>query len=199
MWLAPLEPVTGLPDFWEWDDPEFANAANAPRSTTVSAGQMVDNFLDATHLRTVHAGTFGVDDGGYLPPAGVVRDGWTAHASFEVNYKNFDDPLVATGEHPLEQPQHLYKEVAGPSTAIVRLFHPMTGKTVSFLFACAPHDAQSTTVFKLMSRDDLTDPAAQLPPLLAFEDRVLDEDLVVLEAALRLATQLLGDPPPLRG
>ena len=32
-----------------------------------------------------------------------------------------------------------------------------------------------------MSRDDLTDPDAQLPPLLDFEDRVLDEDLAVLE------------------
>ena len=33
-----------------------------------------------------------------------------------------------------------------------------------------------------MSRNDLHDPAAQLPDLLDFEDRVLDEDLVVLEA-----------------
>ncbi|MET0323606.1 MAG: hypothetical protein ABW219_00185 [Ilumatobacteraceae bacterium] len=41
--------------------------------------------------------------------------------------------------------------------------------------------ARSTRVFELMSRNDLTDPDEQLPPLLAFEDRVLDEDLDVLE------------------
>ena len=109
-----------------------------------------------------------------------------------MNYKNFDDPLVETGEHPLIQPQHLYKEIAGPTTAIVRLYHPLTDKTVSFLFACSPTNASSTRVFKLMSRDDLADPAAQLPDLLDFEDRVLDEDLVVLEAydVMAVSTQL---------
>lgn len=187
VWLAPLEPLVGLPDFPEWDDDAFVNAANDPRPTTVSAAQLVDNFLDATHLRTVHAGTFGVDDGGYLPACDVVRDTWVAHTTFDVNYRNYDDPLVETGEHPLVQPQRLYKEISGPTTSIVRLFHPLTGKTVSFLFASAPHDRTSTTVFKLMSRDDLTDPAAQLPELLKFEDRVLDEDLVVLEAYADMA------------
>jgi phenylpropionate dioxygenase-like ring-hydroxylating dioxygenase large terminal subunit len=150
------------------------------------------DFLDASHLRTVHAGTFGVDDGGYLPPSEVERDGWVAHTTFEVQYRNFDDPLVATGEHPLVQPQVLYKEIAGPTTAFIRLGFPLTGKTVSFLFACSPESATSTRMFKLMARDDLTDPAAQLPALLDFEDVVLDEDLLVLEAygEMSLATDL---------
>ena len=39
------------------------------------------------------------------------------------------------------QPQRLYKEIAGPTSAVVRLFHPLTGKTVSFLFACSPRSA----------------------------------------------------------
>jgi vanillate O-demethylase monooxygenase subunit len=104
-----------------------------------------------------------------------------------VQYRNFDDPLVATGEHPLVQPQRLYKEISGPTTAIVRLYHPMTDKTVSFLFACAPRRRSGTTVFKLMSRNDLLEPDRQLPDILAFEDRVLDEDLVVLEAYADMA------------
>lgn len=182
VWISPEPPLFGLPDFGEWDDDDFVDARNEPRQTPASVGQLIDNFLDATHLRTVHAGTFGVDDGGYLPPSEIVRDGWSAHTTFDVQYRNFDDPLVETGEHPLVQPQRLYKEIAGPTTAIVRLFHPLTGKTVSFLFACSPVDAGTSRIFKLMSRDDLTDPDVQLPELLAFEDRVLDEDLVVLEA-----------------
>lgn len=181
VWISPQAPLFDLPDFGEWDDPAFVNAMNEPRPTTVSAAQLVDNFLDASHLRTVHAGTFGVDDGGYVPPSDIVRDGWRAHTTFDVQYKNFDDPLVDSGEHPLVQPQRLYKEIAGPTAAVVRLFFPLTGKTVSFLFACSPSTATSTRVFKLMSRDDLLDPVAQLPDLLDFEDRVLDEDLAVLE------------------
>jgi len=38
-----------------------------------------------------------------------------------------------------------------------------------------------------MWRNDLTDPVQQLPEILAFEDRVLDEDLVVLEAYADMA------------
>lgn len=192
VWISPDPPVFELPAFAEWDDLSFDNARNEPRETTVSVGQLVDNFLDATHLRTVHAGTFGVDDGGYLPPSEIVRDGWSAYTTFEVLYKNFDDPMVETGEHPLVQPQRLYKEIAGPTTAVVRLYHPLTGKTVSFLFACSPTNATSTRVFKLMSRNDLANPVAQLPDLLDFEDRVLDEDLVVLEAydVMAVSTEL---------
>jgi vanillate O-demethylase monooxygenase subunit len=182
IWISPEEPVVDLPVLPEWEDPTFVQAMNEPRLTTVSAGQLVDNFLDATHLRTVHAGTFGVDDGGYLPPSEIVRDDWTASTTFDIQYHNADDPLVATGEHPLVQPQRLYKEIAGPTTAIVRLFHPMTGRTITFLFACAPHRVGATRIFKLMARDDVTDPESHLPAMLEFEDRVLDEDLAVLEA-----------------
>src|SRR6478735_4914877 len=96
VWISPRPPLFDMPDFAEWDHPGFTNAMNDPRPTTVSAAQLVDNFLDATHLRTVHAGTFGVDDGGYVPPSEIVRDGWRAHTTFEVQYRNFDDPLVAT-------------------------------------------------------------------------------------------------------
>jgi len=181
IWLSPEPPLFDLPDVPEWDDPAFVRAMNAPRLTTVSAGQLVDNFLDATHLRTVHAGTFGVDDGGYLPPADVVRDGWRAHTTFDVQYRNVDDPLVATGAHPLVQPQRLYKEIAGPTSALVRLYHPLTDRTVTFLFACSPQRLGSTRIFKLMARDDVTEPDSQLPEMLDFEDRVLDEDLAVLE------------------
>ena len=74
-------------------------------------GAEVDNSLDATHLGTVHAGTFGVADAGFLPPSKVRRSGWIAHTTFEVQYRNYDDPMVETGQHPLVQPQRLYKEI----------------------------------------------------------------------------------------
>jgi phenylpropionate dioxygenase-like ring-hydroxylating dioxygenase large terminal subunit len=181
VWLAPQEPVAPLPLFPEWNDDGFVNAMNDPRVTSAGALQLVDNFLDATHLPTVHVGTFGVADAPYVPPSNVERDGWMSTSTFEVLYRNHDDPLVETGEHPLVQPQELVKQICGPTTALVRLGFPLTGKTVTFLFACAPNSASSTTVFKLMARDDLDDPATQLPDLLKFEDRVLDEDLAVLE------------------
>ena len=182
VWMAAAETTVPFPDFAEWEDPRFDRSMNEPRHTTVSAGQLVDNFLDATHLATVHAGTFGVTDDPVVPPFDVVRDGWRASSTCTLPYRNYDDPLVATGEHPLVQPQVLFKQVLGPTTALVRIGFPLTGRTVVFLFACCPETRQRTRLFKLMARDDFDGDAERMADALEFEDRVLDEDLVVLEA-----------------
>lgn len=182
VWLAPVEPVCDLPDFSEWDDPRFDNAWNEPRRTTAGAGQLCDNFLDAAHLPVVHTGTFGVPDEPCLPSRTVERDGWVASTTYRVRYRNHDDPLVATGEHPLVQDQDLYKECRPATTALIRLRFPLTGRTIAILFACLPETTDTSVVFKMMARDDLGGDPDLLATSLAFEDRVLDEDLAVLEA-----------------
>lgn len=182
IWMAVADPVAPFPVFPEWGAPGFDCAMNEPRRTPVSVGHLVDNFLDATHLSTVHASTFGVTDDPVVPPFDVERDGWIASSLCTIPYRNYDDPLVATGEHPLVQPQELFKQVLGPSTALVRLGFPLTGKTITFLFAACPETGDRTRLFKLMARDDYDGDAARMAEALEFEDRVLDEDLVVLEA-----------------
>lgn len=182
VWLAPEPPVADLPDFAEWDDPAFDTCWNEPRPTSAGAAQLCDNFLDAAHLPVVHLGTFGVADADYLPPEPVDRSGWTASTTYQVTYKNHDDPLVAIGEHPLEQPQDLYKEVRPATTAFIRLGFPLTGATIAILFSCLPHGPGRTTVFKMMARNDFGGDEARLAKSIVFEDEVLDEDLAVLEA-----------------
>jgi vanillate O-demethylase monooxygenase subunit len=182
VWLAPAPPVCELPDFKEWDDPSYDTGWNEPRRCTAGAGQLCDNFLDAAHLPTVHAGTSGVPGEAYIPPQDVERHNWCASTSYRVMYRNHDDPLVATGEHPLAQPQHLYKECRPATTALIRLDFPLTGKTMAILFACLPESATSTVVFKMMARNDLGGDEARMAESVRFEDKVLDEDLAVLES-----------------
>ncbi|MEM7341726.1 MAG: aromatic ring-hydroxylating dioxygenase subunit alpha [Actinomycetota bacterium] len=184
VWIAPDEPLADLPDFWEWDDAAFDTCWNSPRPTTAGAGQLCDNFLDAAHIPVVHTGTFGVPGSDELPaePVDHADDGWTASTTYRVTYKNHDDPLVATGEHPLEQPQDLYKEVRPATTAFIRLGFPLTGKVIAILFSCLPVDAERTVVFKMMARNDFDGDAERLAASIVFEDQVLDEDLAVLEA-----------------
>jgi len=185
VWLAPAEPVAPIPDFTEWDDPRFATHWNVPRRTPAAAVQLCENFLDATHLPTVHTTTIGVAEAGYLPPPTVEVDGYRACTTYEVAYANHADPLVATGEHPLEQPQVLYKELCPATTVVMRLGFPLTGHTLSILFSCLPETATSTRVFKMMARDDVAPGAPELAGIEAFQDRVLDEDLAVLEPFAR--------------
>lgn len=182
VWLAPGEPVADIPSFPEWDDDAFDRCWNDPRPTRAGALMLTDNFLDATHLPTVHTGTFGVADSGALPPHEVERDGWRAWTTYCTPYKNHDDPKVATGEHPLVQDHLLHKEVVAATTALVRLSFPLTGGVLAILFSCLPVDATTSKVFKVMARNDLGGDDAKLEESVRFEDAVLDEDLVVLEA-----------------
>lgn len=182
VWLAPEAPVCDLPEFAEWDDPTYDTCRNEPRRTTVSAFQLTDNFLDATHIPTVHRTTFAVPDAAYLPPHEVEVDGWRASTTYHITYKNHDDPLVATGEHPLAQPQVLYKELMPVSVALIRLDHPLTGKRIAILFALQPEHDGATRIYKQMARNDYDGDAAKIAESIVFEDLVMDEDLEVLEA-----------------
>jgi phenylpropionate dioxygenase-like ring-hydroxylating dioxygenase large terminal subunit len=190
VWIAPEAPLAPVPDFAEWDDPTFDTCRNEPRRTTVSAFQLTDNFLDATHLPTVHTKTFGVAEAEYLPPHDVVVDGVRGSTTYHVSYKNHDDPLVATGEHPLVQPQVLYKEFAPASTALIRLDHPLTGKRLAILFALQPENDGSTRIYKQMARNDFDGDPHKLDESIAYEVLVMDEDLDVLEAYPEMGVHL---------
>jgi phenylpropionate dioxygenase-like ring-hydroxylating dioxygenase large terminal subunit len=182
VWLAPEAPVCEIPEFPEWDDPSFDQCWNEPRRTSAGAIQLTDNFLDATHLPFVHTTTFGVAEDAFLPAHEVERDGWRASTTYVTPYRNHDDPLVATGEHPLVQEHHLFKEFAAATTALVRLTFPLTGGVISILFSCLPEDGSSSRVFKMMARNDFGGDQDKLADSIQFEDRVLDEDLAVLES-----------------
>ena len=190
VWLAPAPPLADLPPFPEWDDPSYDTCRNEPRRTPVSAFQLTDNFADATHLPTVHTQTFGVEEAGSLPPHDVDVDGWVVSTTYRVQYKNHDDPLVATGAHPLVQPQVLYKECRPMATASITLDFPLTGARLAILFAIQPEDAGTSRIYKQMARNDLGGDAARLAETIVFEDLVMDEDLFVLESYREMGVHL---------
>jgi phenylpropionate dioxygenase-like ring-hydroxylating dioxygenase large terminal subunit len=185
VWLAPDEAVCDVHEFPEWDDPAYVRAWTAPRRTPVGALQLADNFLDASHFPTVHTQTFGTPEAAYVSPHSVERTGWEVRTVYEAPYRNHDDPLVATGEHPLVQP-HVLTKIGRPAASVrLTLDFPVTGERLAILFACQPETAESTRVYKLMARSGYSsDPsvvAQRVAELIAYEDLVLDEDLAILE------------------
>jgi vanillate O-demethylase monooxygenase subunit len=189
VWLAPEPPVCDLHAFPEWDDPGFVRAETEPRRTPVSALQLADNFLDAAHFPTVHTGTFGTPEAAYVSPHHVTRAGWEIRTVYEAPYRNHDDPLVATGEHPLVQPHVLTKVGRPPASVYLTLDFPLTGQRLAILFVCQPETATRTRVYKLMARRGA---GADVAELVAYEDVVLDEDLAILE---RYDTMALATHP----
>lgn len=169
IWLAPGEPLAPLPEFPEWDAAGMTRARSRTVRTRASAGQLVDNFLDAAHFPFVHASSFGVPDGKPLETGEVTSDGWQVTGVFETPYR--DGGSVVT---------HRVTKTAGPSaTAYVRLELPDV--TIGILLACLPEEWGSTRVFKLITRGDVNGDAGKLETFIKEEDQILAEDLAILE------------------
>ena len=88
-----------------------------------------------------------------------------------------DDGPLGTGDGVV---QHTVTKTAGPSTT-VHLRLDLPGTTIGILLACLPETATTTRVFKLLTRDDLGGDPGRLEEFVKEEDRILDEDLAILE------------------
>jgi phenylpropionate dioxygenase-like ring-hydroxylating dioxygenase large terminal subunit len=169
VWLAPEEPLAPLPVFAEWEAPGFGQARSRVMRTRAGAGQLVDNFLDAAHFPFVHAATFGVPDGEPLEAGDVATEGLAVSAVFVTSYRDGGEVV-----------SHRVTKTAGPSgTAHVRLELPHV--TIGILLTCLPEDSGSTRVFKLITRDDLGGDPGRMESFIKEEDRILEEDLAILE------------------
>jgi vanillate O-demethylase monooxygenase subunit len=193
IWLAPDTPVCPIHDFPEWDSGTgggFDLIWSTIVRTPVSAAQLVDNFLDASHFPFVHTSTFGDDKAALVVDDGIDVDGWFARTEFDTWYRNFDDPMVATGEHDAVQPQKLLKQGSASLTVYLRLYFPVTDSTFSILFCCQPETATTTRIYKLMARNDLAGDQVRIDRCIADEDQILAEDLHILEQFERMELHL---------
>jgi phenylpropionate dioxygenase-like ring-hydroxylating dioxygenase large terminal subunit len=180
IWLAPDEPLAPLPEFPEWGAPGMTNARSRTLRTTVGAGQLVDNFLDAAHFPFVHAASFGVSDDKPLEAGEVTAASWRLTGVFDTPYR--DGGTVVT---------HRVTKTAGPNgSAHVRLDLPHA--TIALLLGCLPEDGNTTRVFKLITRSDIDGDAGKLETFIKEEDQILAEDLAILE---RYASALLPLDP----
>lgn len=182
VFMAPEEPLSPLPEFPGWSDAAFSRGECETVRTAVSAAQLIDNFMDAAHFPYVHHASFGVAEAGEVSVSEIVRDGWIVRSSFAAPYRNHDDPLVATGEHPLVQPHTVTKIGRADYLCELELRFELTGGVFWILYACTPERNGSTRVYKLIARNDLAHDPDRMAQVVKDEDQILGEDLAVLEA-----------------
>ena len=181
VFMAPDEPRHPLPrpDFLGDDSFEVASCETV--RTSVGAAQLIDNFMDAAHFPFVHSETFGVKEATVVESGDIVTDGWSVSSTFSAPYRNHDDPLVATGEHPLVQPHTVRKVGHADLITELELSFELTGGSFRILYAVTPERADRTRIYKLIARNDLGHDPAGMKRVVADEDAILAEDLVVLE------------------
>ena len=190
VWLAPEEPLAPLV---EVDPPAGAHVGMlAPTRFTADPGNLIDNFLDVAHFPFVHAGTFGLEQSDQVDEYELRSTANGFVAATEHEFANHEDPGVKAGIRPLVQRRRMTYTYAPPFTTTLRLDFVDAEGTNLILFAIQPErpgpgPLASVRVFTVLLRNDV--PAEALAEAIAFEQAVLDEDVVV-QRTLRTALPL---------
>ena len=180
VFLAPEPPVTELLSVPEADDPSFMHGVLDPIPARVGAGLMVDNFFDIAHFPFLHAATIGTKESQTFDFT-VERDGFgmTVHSTHP--FPNHEDPGVATGERPLVQHRRLEYRYRAPFLVCLRIDYVEAGGTNVLDFFVQPEDDEHCRIYTAVHRNDLGGDEHRLAECLAFERKIVDEDLALQE------------------
>ena len=180
VFLAPDPPLTELLDIPEADDPSFMHGALDPITASVGAGLMIDNFLDMAHFPFVHAATIGTPESSTFELA-VERQGFGMKVHSRHPFPNREDPGVAAGIRPLLQERVLEYRYRAPFSICLRIDYVEAGGTNVLDFYVQPESDDSCRIYTTVHRNDLDDDDARLAECIAFERKILDEDLGLQE------------------
>jgi vanillate O-demethylase monooxygenase subunit len=180
VWLAPEEPLTGIVDVPEWDDPAFVVAPLPDQVWTAGAGQMTENFLDFAHLPYLHVATFGDPDDREVPPYTVERDGLSFTCEVLHSTKLLADSMGAQ-EYQVAERRSAYWYVA-PFTIRLRIDYFADDVVLTILFFHQPVDADTTKLYCFDLRNDIADGRTTAEDTVAFQMAVGAEDKRLLES-----------------
>lgn len=175
VWLAPEEPLAPLVTVVP---PEGALVGMlAPTRAAADPGNLLDNFLDVAHFPFVHAGTFGLEQSDQVDEYDLQPADAGFRAITEHEFANHEDPGVKAGIRPLVQRRKMTYTYAPPFSATLLLDYVDAQGANLILFAIQPEQPGTVRIYTVLLRNDV--PAEALAEAVEFEQRVLDEDIVV--------------------
>lgn len=181
VWIAPERPVADLVPLPELDEPGWHHVAMRRREGRYGVGLLLDNQLDAGHFAFVHRATFGSPAAAPIPPYEVARDGAGFEAVLRVPISarnNVHDPARQLAQH-----RTMTYRYRAPAMLFLRLDYEEMGGSTAILFCFTPLDAtRSRMDIDLWFRHPEGFSEQQLAERLAFEERVVAEDLRLQDA-----------------
>jgi phenylpropionate dioxygenase-like ring-hydroxylating dioxygenase large terminal subunit len=173
VWIAQERPVAELPPILEWFDQGYHSGV-LTRSTVASAGVLIDNFLDVTHFSYLHRQSFGrsrpVTDDGY---AIATTDGRVQLTHDTVLQEGRRNSAGGLGQRRIAT--YTYWP---PYITHLQMVFPEDGAQAAATLICQPESKHSTKAYVLVLLP-LSDP--DLDDQINFSDRVLSEDLVIID------------------
>jgi vanillate O-demethylase monooxygenase subunit len=179
VWLAPEQPVIGIIDVPEWDDPNFVVAALPDQVWNAGAAQMVDNFLDLAHFPFTHTATFGDPDDIEVPSYSVERDGMSFICDYHHSTKLLADSMGAA-EFEVAQRRSTWW-FSAPFAIRLRIDYMADDVVLTILFFHQPVDATTTKLYCFDLRNDILDGRSTIEDSVAFQMAVAKEDKDLLE------------------
>ncbi len=191
VFVALEPPLVELPGVEAFDDPAKVRVELDPFSGRYGAAQLVDNQLDAAHFAYLHRETFGSAQGRAVPDGEIVRSPWGFAMTMEMPIRARNDPLAVSGDHPLEQHRTMRYRYVAPFFVELELGYPVMGGSSVIVFFVQPETAERSTMYVTLLFEQpqgFTD--AELAERVAFEYRVVREDLALQERFGDLAMPL---------
>ena len=181
VFLAPEEPVAELPDLSIAADDSFLHGVLEAVRARVGAGLVVDNFIDMAHFPYVHGATIGTEEATSFEDLEISREGFVMTAIGEHPFPNHEDPGVAEGIRPLLQNRRLTYEYRAPFLATLTIEYVEAGGVNVLHFFVQPEYEHHCRVYTLLHRNDLEGDVGRLAEAVAFETKILEEDVALQE------------------
>ena len=182
VWLAPEPPLAPLLEPFDTEgDDRYLRQSLQPTRAAVSAGLMIDNFLDMAHFPFVHAATIGTPEAAIVHDLDIRRDGFGMTLHSEHPFPNHEDPGVASGQRELVQTRRLTYTYRAPFSIRLRIDYLEAGGSNVIDFFVQPEDEGHCRLHTSVVRNDLDGDRHRLAEAVSFEQKVLDEDLRIQE------------------
>ena len=182
VFVALEEPKAQIIEIEEFDDPNFDVGYLETFEARQHCAFLADNFLDVAHFPFVHKATFGDGEEKVVGDFEIVEDGTSFTATYEHSFSNREDPLVHTGEHELVQRRRLTYRYVPPFQLTLRIDFLATGGVNTISFFITPTAERSSRLYSFLVRNDLGGSKLAMGEAVAYEEKIIVEDLAIQEA-----------------
>lgn len=180
VWVALEEPVGGIPEIPEFDDPEFRFVRQFDEVWSAAAPRLVDNSFDPAHVAYVHRKTFGQPDRARIaPPEITFTDEGLEMVQTQVVENNLE---AAQRANRIDEPTTVRSTVSrfvAPFLRVMRITYP-NGLRHMLVTGICPVDDEHLRLVQWCLRSD-TEADVPAADVVAFDRAITLEDQALLE------------------
>lgn len=180
VWVALDEPVGGIPEIPEYDDPEFRFIRQFDEVWNAAAPRLVDNSFDPAHVSYVHKNTFGTPDNPRIdvPEVEFTDEGLVMHTRVVVE-NHLESAQKANGITAARTVRTTTSRMIAPFLRSMSIEYPNGLRHMLVTGICPVDDGQLRLVQFAIRSDTEADVAAA--DVVAFDRAVTLEDKWLLE------------------